>query len=184
MLLFCIMRELSDSLIKPKNGCPYVFDDEMNLDAVQVDSFFHVMHINIRSYIKNETKLKMMLDQYLQDNLVFDVILICESFITLQNLCLVNLPGYQCYNKNRETRQGGGIMIFVRDGLRTTEILSTPFNDVTESLFVNITFGSKSLCVGEIYRVPNSNLGQFEKDYCEIFNSLRQYKRCCDWIRS
>ena len=56
----------------------------------------------------------MMLEDYLDKGILFDIICICESFVTDNSLSLVSLPGYQCFHKNREERQGGGLLIFVK----------------------------------------------------------------------
>ena len=150
------MLDPSSDLIKPSNGCPYVFNDELDLDAIQVVRYFQVLHLNVRSFLKNVDKLKLMLDECVQKNVIFDVILLCETFVSDLNVNFVNLPGYQCFNKNRSGRIGGGILVFVRDGITVKQVLDTPFNDVVESLFVLLEVDSKPMCVGELieFRIP------------------------------
>ena len=100
-------------LVKPKNNCPYVIDDEIDLLDTEMNENFHVLHLNIRSFLKNVNYLKLLLDDLLQRNVIIDVVLLCETFVTNDNIRSIGLPGYQCFNKNREDKQGGGILVFV-----------------------------------------------------------------------
>ena len=129
------------SLSSAKNDCPYVDQAGMHLDALQQYKNFHVMHLNIRSYHKHVDDLKILLDELLENNVSIDIILLCETFLNNQNMRLAGLPGYQMYYRNHDNRPGGGVMIMVKDNLHVYDVLSTPFNDSTESLFVKILCG-------------------------------------------
>ena len=120
----------------------------------------------------------MLLDDLLQKNVILDVILMCESYLNNHNVNLAEISGYKSYYKNRENRPGGGIIIFVCNKIMVTEVLTTPFNDTTESLFLKLKVGNKIICIGEIYRIPNTSLKLFADDYCEIpglWNMKRMY---------
>ena len=164
------------SLSGMKNDCPYVDQDGLKLDETQVEGNFHVMHLNVRSYLKHAADLKNLLEDLLENNVSIDVILLCETFLNSQNICLVDLPGYQIYYKNHEDRPGGGVMIMVKDDLRVYDVLTTPFNGSTESLFVKVLCGKKIYCFGELYRIPNSNLVDFVNDYKSIMSVIDDVK--------
>ena len=50
--------------------------------------------------MKNLTKLKLLLDELSQVDIVPDIILLCETFTNKYNIDLVNIPGYEMYYKN------------------------------------------------------------------------------------
>ena len=56
------------------------------------------------------------------------------------------------------------------------EIFDCPFNAVTESLFIRVECKGVSLCVGELYRIPNTDLSKFSEDYHSIINKMSKYK--------
>ena len=152
---------LSD-LMKPKNDCPYVSDtDLLRLRNDEMYTKIHVLHLNVRSYHKHFDKLTLMLDDLLELNVVPDIVMLCETFLNSQSAQLVAVPGYQTYFRNRDNRLGGGVLILVKKSILVLEILDTPFNDVVETLFLKIKLENKIYCVGELYRIPNTNLEVF-----------------------
>ena len=164
--------DLSDSLGKPSNECPYVMESDLTLTDEEALHKFHVMHLNVCSFLKNSDKLKLLLEEMNQNKVVMDVILICESFVTDVNLPFVDIPGYTCISKLRKDRPGGGILIFVRKGLKVLKVLDTPWDETFESLFITVEIFGKVLCVGELYRIPNTNLKQFECNYKKLLNII------------
>ena len=170
------MDSNSDSILGLRNDCPYIIDNNLDIVDDQMIENFFVMHLNVRSFMKNSDNFKLLLDDLLCNNVTIDVILLCETWTNNNNIQLIGIPGYQCFNKNRETRQGGGILIFVRNHIRVLEIFQTPFNETTESLFIRITHGKNSLVFGEVYRIPNTSVKDFQKDYREILNRLSKEK--------
>lgn len=103
---------------------------------------------------------------------VCDVILICESFLTKNSETLVNIPRYKCFTRNREKRPGGGIVILIKNSYTILETMVTPFTDVTESFFLKIKACGKIICVGEIYRIPNTDLQIFKYNYLDVLQNL------------
>ena len=93
------MDDYTLKLSNPKNNCPYiVFDDEnFVLSESDMPCKFQVLHLNLCSFPKNEVKLKLLLDDLNTLNVSFDVILICESFLTELSIKLVDIPGYKYY---------------------------------------------------------------------------------------
>ena len=159
------------------NKCTYVVDDrDIQIDASERQNKFHVMHLNVRSYFKNCDKLILLLDELESRNVIIDVILLCETFINDVNVKLVGIPGYQCVTKNRVDKVGGGIAIFVKDNLKILDTIETIFDDVCESHFVSIQAYDKVFCVGELYRIPNTNLKLFQINYKKILDKVGKFK--------
>ena len=48
------MDSLPSDIAKPQNGCPYVCDDtELEIEECELYNYFHIMHLNVRSFLKN-----------------------------------------------------------------------------------------------------------------------------------
>ena len=102
-----IMVDNLQNFANAMNACPYVVDSEISLKESEMMNYVHVMHLNIRSYLKNETKLRLILDELENNNVVMDVIMLCETFLNSNSVELVELPGYKLHYKNRDTWLGG-----------------------------------------------------------------------------
>nr|VZI04847.1 unnamed protein product [Spirometra erinaceieuropaei] len=69
----------------------------------------------------------------------------------------VALPGYQIYRRDREDRQGGGIVVYVNEGLAVSEN-TTKFACGTEAIWLTIkATGSPCLDVLTVYRPPRTD---------------------------
>nr|VZI21116.1 unnamed protein product [Spirometra erinaceieuropaei] len=69
----------------------------------------------------------------------------------------VALPGHQIYRRDREHRQGGGIVVYVNEGLAVSDN-TTKFACNTEAIWLAIkATGSPSLDVLSVYRSPRTN---------------------------
>nr|VZI45236.1 unnamed protein product [Spirometra erinaceieuropaei] len=69
----------------------------------------------------------------------------------------VALPGYQIYRRDREHRQGGGIVVYVNDGLAVSDN-TTKFVCSTEAIWLTIKdTGSPCLDVLTVYRPPRTD---------------------------
>ena len=174
------MTNVLPNVCQIDNDCPYVFADDysdvVSLDSTNINNTYHVLHLNIRSYFKNIDGLLLLLDELLHYNVMIDAIMLCETYVNNSNIQLVHIPGFTCYNKNREERQGGGVMVFVCNHVKLLEILDTPFNDTTESLLLRIKDHDRELCLGEIYRIPNTCVKSFEADIKSILSKTVSYK--------
>lgn len=118
------------------------------------------LHINIRSSIKNFTKLLQIIHNC---NFPLDVIVITEAGITNNIVNLFNIPGYNMYSQLRSNRKGGGIIIYVRNHLKFT---LTPRKTITfESLTGTLKLNSnQDVVVCAVYRPPSSNKSIFVKE--------------------
>ena len=77
---------IDNGLTPSKNDCPYVTasSDDLGLDVDEMDKTFQVLHLNIQSFLKNNDKFKLLLEDLLENNVVFDIILMCESYLNDQ----------------------------------------------------------------------------------------------------
>jgi len=149
---------------------PYYIVNDMPKNNVQFTNHkYKVLHINIQSLPSSFDKLTSMLTELEGKGILFDFILLCETWLTEKNAEAYNLPGYKFIYKNRTKEQRGGVAIYVKDIYNFTLIEEVSFFDegVYESIFIKAKAGSESVIVGEIYRIPNTNLpktlGLYEK---------------------
>jgi hypothetical protein len=94
---------------------------------------------------------------------MIDICGFTESFLTniTPDACL-NVDGYNMYRKDRVTRAGGGIIVYVSEKwniIRRDELES----EELETMWLEITFSkSKSLFLCYVYRPPNSPVTWFD----------------------
>ena len=100
----------------------------------------------------------------------FDIISIAETFLNKQTIDLVTeyqLHGFKFFNKDRIARGGGGVAVFRRDYLNPT-LQTTPRNNTTEHLSIDLTAGPTILNFNVVYRRPGHSADESK----DLYNSL------------
>nr|VZI48449.1 unnamed protein product [Spirometra erinaceieuropaei] len=111
------------------------------------------LYTNVQSLISKIDELKLCLV-----DLSPDVLAITETWLS-GNISdsQVALPGYQIYRRDREHRQGGGIVVYVNEGLAVSEN-TTKFACGTEAIWLTTkATGSPCLGVLTVYRPPRTD---------------------------
>ena len=94
-----------------QNDCTLHTVDSLNIFyANDLACKFFVLHQNIRSFNKNIDTFLLLMKSV---NLTPDVIIFSETFFTDSNI--QNLPGYNGFHSHRETRNEGGVSVYVLD---------------------------------------------------------------------
>ncbi|KAJ8730714.1 hypothetical protein PYW08_002127 [Mythimna loreyi] len=122
------------------------------------------MHINIRSIIKNFSALEQMLKT---SKKCIDVVILTESNISENNSFLYQLCGYQMYTELRNSRKGGGIILYVNNKHKCS--ITNVKTKFFESIFCTITTQSNyfaNLCA--VYRPPSYNKISFIEELCGV----------------
>ncbi len=78
---------------------------------------FKILHLNIQSLSAKFEKLKLLLSHLEEQDIVLDVVLLCETFLHEGNMHLFKLPGYNLICNNRTHMKGGGAAIYVRSNI-------------------------------------------------------------------
>ena len=82
-------------------------------------------HLNIRSLLPKHDEIQALL---VDSNL--DYLCLSESWLHSKALTtLIDIPGYTCFRKDRETGRGGGVVIYIRDSFKTASI-ELDYNDI------------------------------------------------------
>lgn len=149
------------------------------VEDVRREGEFTVMHLNIHSLHKNLDNLVEMLHELEKKKVIVDILLLCETWLNKDNCMLLNIHGYLFYHKSRQNVIGGGVVIYVREGLAVSSVadLDCFKEGVFESIFLGIKREKDELLVGEIYRVPNTSEVEFLALFKDIMDKLKN-KNC------
>ena len=86
----------------------------------------------------------------------------------------LSLPGYQIFRQDRKLgrkKSGGGVAIYIRDGLHATRIATpaSPTQSHTESLWLSVKLSERrATTIGCIYRPPSTGAAQVDADYDDL----------------
>ena len=120
-------KKLFDSLNRPlelNNVDKSLWSDKCDyLDPVlcmnfYTDNFnFIVMQLNIRSILAHQNELRQLLQTMANKNSQVDVLLLCETFLTIRTEKLGNILGYSLITNNSKDHKGGGVAMLIRHGI-------------------------------------------------------------------
>ena len=164
---------IEPELLSPVNDCPYTDVEDME---PSVQNGLHFLHLNIRSFHKNENNLKGLLDDLHFKYRDVDIIMLCETFFNDNNVSLCEIEGYHSKHLYRSNRTGGGVSIYVRDCIKFNKIVLSLMTDCTECLMIEVEINKKVHLIGSLYHIPNSNLQLFIDDLKMILKNTAAYK--------
>lgn len=141
------------------NDSLYYEVNEFN-DVVSKDGLL-VLHQNIRSFNKNFDEFSVFLGE-LRRNV--DVIVLTETWFSQE--CCSGISGYTDFHTYRPQRDGGGVSVYVREGLKSTARPDFSYvNDQMETCVVEImpdkNQPKQTLTVFAVYRPPDSSVNLF-----------------------
>ena len=95
-----INKDLSELLLS-ENGCKYsdLSDNVINFNVMGGNKMINVLHLNIRSYMKNSGNLLLLLNEFQEQGVVIHIIGFCETFLTEKSSPIANMDNYQCIHK-------------------------------------------------------------------------------------
>ena len=165
------------------NTCDYFIEDTFieYYKKHRLDSFFSLFHTNVRSLPKHHNELELYLESL---KCKFSLIGITETWLNASNFELYGLPGYSSINKYRQKRVGGGIALYIREGIQFEERTDISiFNDELELLCIEIDkscFDSVSnILIILVYRIPDSNLDLFQQHLTPYLETVVKEKKLC-----
>ena len=161
------------------HNCKYVELDEIE-DKLSPQNFaLKSMHFNIRSINENFENLKSLLCMLENSKIKLDFLLLCETFLNDKNCMLYQLTGYTKIEKHRKHSRGGGVAIYIKDGLhfKMRDDLSIFEEGLYESIFIEVNIDNKKIIIGEIYRPPNTNIVDFNNKYSSLLDKIKHEKK-------
>ena len=137
-----------------------------------------IVHFNLRSLIKNKSKVQTFL---MQLPTLPEVIAVTETKLNLKSdLLQTDLENYQ-FAHNDSTSNAGGVGLYVRNDLNFVikPAMSVESEDC-ESLFIEISSKPsekklKNTVVGVVYRHPGNSYSLFQKNFCNVMHMLNQH---------
>ena len=152
-----------DSRVTESNDDTYVAMDQLYM-IEQSNKMINFLHINVRSFLKNVTSLCNLLDELQQNNIVVDIIGICETFVNSTNMSQCHISGYTPYHKMRKNRMGGGVSLFVKNEIIVIEELPVNFVEgCHEGIGLVVLKDNIKYTVCELYRPPNCDVKLFNE---------------------
>ena len=138
-----------------------------------------IAHLNIRSLNAHFTEL--MLTPYSQ----FDVLAISETNISTseedEGIFNYDIPGYKYFSKarrNRDKECGGGVCIYVKSNIIANEVVALRKLNL-EAIWVRLDIqGNKKVCIGCVYRPPDSDKDLFSLELSKFFSSRYYNDKC------
>ncbi len=148
------------------------------LNSLNTESKFSLMHLNIRSLSKHYNDLVSLLST---TGCKFDIIGCSETWLNDKSFVdILNLKGYKFFYKNRTGKLGGGVCLYVNSRLQANVNTNVDFDDPSDSLFIDIELpNGKKLTVGIIYRPPESNLNVFRDKLEEALYTINRKNNNC-----
>ena len=142
---------------------PYFSTSDMNQMFTKATTSFSVFHLNIRSLAKNFYKLQDFVSML---NKAPSCIAVSETWLNSESAVgTIQLQNYTFVYKPSSTR-AGGVGLYIQNCLNYSVChdICMPSSNC-ESLWVKIkTNSSKFIYLGVIYRHPNQQFDDFEKD--------------------
>jgi hypothetical protein len=151
----------------------YIYPDQLTRVIPPLsDNYFSVLQINSRSLHKNFDRVKCLLSNF---TILPTAITIVETWLNNCQELYYSIPGYNLISAPRLLKRGGGVAIYVKNGLsyHVRDDIQLGQTKTFEHLVVEISsFNYRSVVISFIYKPPNSNftlfISEFEKFVTKI----------------
>ena len=170
----------TDNLDLPVSSLNPEFEIKDSCDYINVDNTLHCdqnslicVQMNVWGISSKKAEVKYLIDHCLYDDTP-DVLLLCETWLTPFSPIL-KIPGYETYQCNRIGKKGGGVAILLADKYRC-KTLDIKFVSLEfESVFIKLELcNGECVCLGSIYRPPNTDPKKFNEEYFDIISQLKK----------
>ena len=162
-------------------NCDYHIDDSFQNNIsnnTNCSNKMSLFHINIKSLPKHFDDLNLYLNS-LDYTFSFDGL--TETWLDECKHDLFDLRGYNCVNRFRKGKKGGGVTLCLRYGIPYTirDDLQY-FDSEMESVFIEIDstyFGTSSnVVIGIVYRMSGSSVEVFNERITDVMNVIHREK--------
>jgi len=156
------------------------FTTRLNSSYFDADSFIEkfknskeplILSLNIQSLNSKYLGLKMLVERMHSNNIPLDIIVLQETW-DVKFPSLLALPGFQnIIYRVREGMRGGGVGIYIRNGLsfRERKDLEDYSLKTFENVVLEVQYMNKSILVSNIYRSPNPPPNMTVTDHFDSF---------------
>ena len=159
-----------DMLSSDSDECKYYTIESFNSKYNEETNSLSVVSFNIRSAFKNIDKFVAFLKSL---NCEFDIIILTETWASIDNCNLLTIDGYNCEHSVRSDRQGGGVCVYINKSLSYNCRSDLCINNnifVSVGIVLNTSLNLK-INLLEIYRPPVGNLQVFSNEFFSNFTN-------------
>lgn len=138
------------------------------------DGCLRFSHLNVRSLCsKFDVFSELIADED------YDIVGLSETWLHSGiNDSDLYIEGYNIIRKDRGSR-GGGVAFYVKNSLKFKILSTPPSNSSLEHLWIHLKVQDKNLCLGSLYRPPNTNLNSCIHD---LENTLIEFIPNYDYV--
>ena len=167
--------------------CEYFIEDTFLTNITEKNKFqnkLSLFHINVKSLPKHHDELELCINSL---NFKFSVIALTENWLDESKQDLFDLEGYNCLHKFRKEKRGGGVSLYIENGI---DFINRPdleyFDSEMESLFIEAEGSSfnlsSNIVIAVIYRMPNTSLDIFNDRVASILNAITRENKLCYFL--
>ena len=159
------------------NDCQYYTADKLN-GTVNYKTGFSIMHFNCRSLPQNFERIK---ESLIEINNNFDIVALTETWLNENNKDDYVLDGYEVCHIVRKNRKGGGVAVYIKNGINYKVIEEFCINK--DNCFECVTVDlcgvmKKNIRISVMYRQPGSNIDECTETVNNIFSNISNSKTC------
>lgn len=139
----------------------YVGENEDCMNSVGAEDLT-ILSININRVANKLSLLELFINSFSQLEKSVDIIFLSETFLKSNETQFFNLNGYHAYHFTRESRMGGGIVFYVRTGIKVNHKFQKIAAREVQILVLHLNDLNLNIC--GVYRPPsspNSNMREF-----------------------
>ena len=134
----------------------------------------NILHLNARSITRNFEGIKSLISDL---KIQLTCILVSETWLNDFKF-IPQIDGYNFVGMNRPNKIGGGVGIYVHDGLNFKHREDLTFaKSCLEVVFVELLTETSKLLIGSFYRAPNSDFDEFLAEMETIICKLQQEQK-------
>jgi exonuclease III len=155
------------------NICPKQINSSNILSPIDRIRGFKLAHLNVRSLPQKLDQLRILLHEK-----PIDILSLNETFLNEQiTTDDLHIAGYMLYRKDRGSRHGGGVGIYVKDCI-PSESLSIDISGV-ECVWIKVPRHHHiPLVVGSMYRPPSAG-GQYHEHMVDV---VEHFTNCANHV--
>uniref|UniRef100_A0A8D8YXQ4 Uncharacterized protein n=1 Tax=Cacopsylla melanoneura TaxID=428564 RepID=A0A8D8YXQ4_9HEMI len=117
-----------------------------------------IIHINVRTL--NMVKWTL-LQTYLKNFKNIEIIVLTENSLNEEQTQFFTLKNFNLFTYHRKNRKGGGVAVYVKDNIASTQIHTINFKTAEN---IEIILEKKNMIINAVYRPPKTNIKEFIRE--------------------
>ncbi|ESO02879.1 hypothetical protein HELRODRAFT_174321 [Helobdella robusta] len=134
--------------------------NSISRNGINDNLFFKLMHLNIRSLVHKSEDLLDYLNNF---SFKYNIIGISETWMNDDNIKLINITGYDFVGKNRSGKHGGGIGLYIDNGItyKTRDDINSISSIELFSIEITNDCSNKNAIIVITYRPPTYDANMY-----------------------